>query len=115
GSVACPARLVAVRRHGVALVEFDIRAPSALQARLTGPLGDSAELGLGRAWPEGREAEAVRIGPQGEIYIEGLPTGELRLRAVGPRGRTYRCVVSVPGGSGVARVGDVECDAEPQD
>lgn len=114
-SVADPARFVSVRRHGVALVEFDIRAPSALQARLTGPLGDSAELGLGRAWPEGREAEAVRIGPQGEIYIEGLPTGELRLRAVGPGGRTYRCVVSVPGGSGVARVGDVECDAEPQD
>jgi len=113
-SVADPARFVSVRRHGVALLEFDIRTPSALQARLTAPAGDRAELGLGRAWPEGRESEAIRIGPQGEIYIEGLPPGELRLRAVGPGGRTYRCVMSVPGGSGVTLLGDVECDAEPQ-
>lgn len=101
---------VSVRRHGLAYVDFALRPSNGAQARL---LHEGRALRYGRAWLEGHdEASAVRIGVDGEVYLEGIAPGEHLLRAVADDGTRLHCPAQVPPATPIAWLGDVTCVRE---
>ena len=107
-------RYVSMRRHGVAYVDFAVSEVSAVQAYLGVAGGDGMQrLKYGNAvLDDAANATPVRIGEDGQVYLEDVAPGAHVLHATGDDGSRYRCAFEVHGGDAMAWLGEVACTRE---